>query len=159
MINIERAYAYCKEDISLIENYDAAIADTSSIWVVHHRDEIRVLSSGMISKRSVEELKENERYYNCPANELIFMTNSEHVKLHAKYREISDETKLKISQTNTGRKRAPFSDETRKKLSIAAKNRPPRTKEHMEKIRKSLQGRKLVYIDERRHYVKDESNN
>ena len=80
MIGIENAYAYCKEDISLIENYDMAISDDKNVWVCHHRDEIKILPSGIVVLRSVEELIENKRYYNCTANELIFMTNSEIAK-------------------------------------------------------------------------------
>ena len=180
MIGIENAYAYCKEDISLIENYDMAISDDKNVWVCHHRDEIKILPSGIVVLRSVEELIENKRYYNCTANELIFMTNSEHVKLHAKYRKSpTQETREKISNSLkgklTGRK---FSDETKMKLSIAAKNRPARTQEHTEKLRQAMLGKKLgpcseerkrkisealkgrqrVIIDGRIKYVKENNN-
>lgn len=34
----KNTYKYCREDISLIENYDKAIADKSKKrWVCHHR--------------------------------------------------------------------------------------------------------------------------
>lgn len=72
----------CCEDLSLIENYDKAINDTKVKWVLHHRDEYRILPSGMEVWRSKDELKENKRYYKVPANELIFLTPSEHTKLH-----------------------------------------------------------------------------
>jgi hypothetical protein len=62
MISEYRAKKYCADDISLIENYDKAIND-SAIWDCHHRDEIRVLPSGMIAIRSVSELKENVAIY------------------------------------------------------------------------------------------------
>jgi hypothetical protein len=109
MISEYRAKKYCADDISLIENYDKAIND-SAIWDCHHRDEIRVLPSGMIAIRSVSELKENGRYYNCPANELIFLSHKEHWKLHAKYangmqnKKHSDITKKKIGEKSKGRK-------------------------------------------------------
>lgn len=74
--------SYCKEDISLIENYDKAINDKEHTWDCHHRDEIRTLPSGMKVYRSKQELIDNGRYYNCPANELIFLTASEHQSLH-----------------------------------------------------------------------------
>ena len=74
----------CSEDLSLIENYQEAISDTSRIWVLHHRDEYRVLPSGMEVWRSKDELKENKRYYKVPANELIFLTSSDHTRLHNK---------------------------------------------------------------------------
>lgn len=72
----------CCEDLSLIENYDKAIADSKDKWVLHHRDEYRVLPSGIEVWRSKDDLKENNRYLHVPANELIFLTRSEHTKLH-----------------------------------------------------------------------------
>lgn len=76
---------YCCEDISLIENYAEAIADTETTWDCHHRDEVRELPSGMVALRTQEELMENGRYYGCPANELIFLKPSDHHALHAKH--------------------------------------------------------------------------
>lgn len=84
MISIRHVKEYCKEDITLIENYDKAIADTTQTWVCHHRDEVKVLPSGIKVIRTIEELKENGRYYGCPANELIFLTKSEHNTVHNK---------------------------------------------------------------------------
>lgn len=70
--------------IDLIENYDKAKADNFKGWDIHHRDEIRLLPSGMIAIRTREELIENDRYYNCSPNELIWLTRSEHIRLHRK---------------------------------------------------------------------------
>lgn len=84
--------AYCKEQyvkegrIDLIENYDKAKVNNFKGWHIHHKDEIRILPSGMIAIRTKEELIENGRYYNCPPNELIWMRQSEHVALHNKFR-------------------------------------------------------------------------
>lgn len=94
------AYAYCKEDPSLIENYDHAKADNFKGWVVHHRDEIRVLPSGMIALRSVEDLIADGRYFHCPANELIFMKYADHLKLHSA--NITDVHKSRISASCKG---------------------------------------------------------
>ena len=101
-----RAKSYCKEDISLVENYDKAIADKSQVWDCHHRDEIRTLPSGMKVYRSKQELIEDGRYYNCPANELIFLTVSEHQILHKTNRTgwtHSEETKKKMSKAKKGK--------------------------------------------------------
>ena len=81
MINFKKAKSYCREDISLIENYDKAMADNTQTWECHHRDEYKVLPSGMVVIRSCQELMENDRYYKCPANELIFLTKEEHMKI------------------------------------------------------------------------------
>ena len=82
MISIKQAQRYCKEDISLIENYDKAVNDITQTWLIHHRDEIKTLPSGIRVVRTRQELKDNDRYYNCPANELIFLTKEEHNKIH-----------------------------------------------------------------------------
>lgn len=99
MINIEGAYMFCRDDISLIENYYEAKYDQTELWICHHKDELRVLPSGIEVRRTVEDLKNNGRYYNCPANELIFLRRSEHAKLHATGRVYSEETKTKLSKS------------------------------------------------------------
>ena len=95
---------YCKDDISLIENYEQAKNDESQIWICHHRDEVKTLPSGLRVVRTTKELKENGRYYNCPANELIFLTLSEHSSLHAKVqtRKHSEKTRKKMSEKHKG---------------------------------------------------------
>ena len=99
---------YCKDDISLIENYEQAKNDKTQIWLCHHRDEVKILPSGIKVVRSLKELKENGRYYHCPANELIFLTLSEHSRLHGKSQERkphSEETKRKIGAAGKGQQR------------------------------------------------------
>lgn len=76
---------YCSEELSKVENYEKALADKENMWDCHHKDEIRILPSGLVVLRTREELIENGRYYNCPANELIFMLREEHRALHGKY--------------------------------------------------------------------------
>ncbi len=98
MINIEGAYMFCRDEISLIENYYEAKNDQTEIWICHHRDEIRLLPSGIEVRRTVDDLKDDNRYYNCPANELIFLRRSEHAKLHATGRVYSEATKIKLSK-------------------------------------------------------------
>ena len=98
MIN-EQCKRYCKDDISLIENYDKAIADHEQIWECHHRDEIKTLPSGIVVYRSVADLKESGRYWKCPANELIFLTESAHMLLHGQ----NPKTKMKISNSLTSK--------------------------------------------------------
>ena len=108
MINEYMVKKFCKEDISKIKNYDKAVNDTTQTWHCHHRDEVRILPSGIIVIRSRQELIENDRYYNCPANELIFLTKEEHTRLHTKYNPLlkskhhSEETRRKISESIKG---------------------------------------------------------
>lgn len=86
MININKVKRYCRDDITQIENYNKAINDNSQMWCCHHRDEVKVLPSGIKVYRSREELINNDRYYKCPANELIFLTEREHYNIHKGYK-------------------------------------------------------------------------
>lgn len=137
MISETRAKSFCREDISLIENYQEAIDDKETMWHCHHRDEIRFLPSGMIALRSKQELIENGRYYSCPANELIFMRSKEHRALHSHHQKCSDETKEKLRKFNLGktspRKGVKLSEETKAKLRAANLG-----KKHTEEERKKI---------------------
>ena len=106
MISEICAKMLCKEDISLIENYDKAINDTTQLWHCHHREEVKVLPSGMTVLRSRQDLIDNDRYYNCPANELVFLTPTEHKSLHSCNRSTS--TIRKIIEANKGKTRSVF---------------------------------------------------
>ena len=98
MIKDINAWAFCKEDISKIENYDKAKADTTQSWDCHHRTEIWW-------NCTAQDLIENECYYHRPAKELIFLTHAEHSKLHNK---LGDYSKRKDAwcKTDEGRKQA-----------------------------------------------------
>ena len=100
MISEDYAYAYCKEDLSKIENYEEAVNDKSKTWVCHHRTEIWW-------DCSAKELKDAECYYNRPAKELIFLTRGDHVALHhtGKHRVFTDEWRRNISKAHLGTKR------------------------------------------------------
>lgn len=118
MIKSINAKKYCKEDISNIENYELAKADNFKGWVIHHRDEYKLLPSGIEVWRTKVELIENGRYFKCPANELIFMTSSEHQTYHMKH--ITKERRVKLSE---GNRRRQYTEETRRKMSESAKKR------------------------------------
>lgn len=133
----------CCEDLSLIENYKQATEDKTQIWDCHHRDEIKVLPSGIKVIRSRNDLIENNRYFQCPANELIFLKRIEHIKLHAtnqgnekrgkisrtlKGHQVSQETREKLRNKNLGHKRPPRSEEWCRKISLARKGVPSKMK-------------------------------
>lgn len=121
----------CKDDPSLIENYDKAINDDTQMWVLHHRLELTLDGEYAHSK---EELIRLDMYYHRPYYELIFLTKSDHQILHAhdKYRKtlsrsqlghiVSNETCKKISSAQIGKK---LSDEHKEKLSKAHKGKIP----------------------------------
>lgn len=65
---------YCKESITAIENYEKAI-NSDVLYHLHHKNEI-------LLNVSKDELIKMGLYYNRPANELVFLTPSEHISLH-----------------------------------------------------------------------------
>ena len=79
MLNEKYAKMFCSEDISLIENYNQAIADQTKMWDTHHRRECDENGRTLFTKK---QLKEMNLYFNRPASELIFVTRSMHCKLH-----------------------------------------------------------------------------
>lgn len=120
---------FCNEDISLIENFDKALADKDQTWDCHHRREMTT---------SRKELLEIGEYFNRPASELIFLTKKEHMAMHAslffkgkpswnKGIPHTEESKLKMSIAKKGNKNRlgiPCSDEAKRKMSESNKGKP-----------------------------------
>lgn len=73
MINIDKLEKYCCEDFSLIENFEKALEDETTVWCCHHK------LGETISRKKLKELG---LYFKRPASELILLTNSEHTKIH-----------------------------------------------------------------------------
>lgn len=63
-----------------IENYDKAIADTTQTWECHHRNEKYFPRETLVAIGW---------YYDCRPDELIFLTKTEHMKLHHKGKKVS----------------------------------------------------------------------
>ena len=84
MINKYKAKRFCSEDISLIENYQAALSDEERTWDTHHRRECDENGNTLFT---CKQLIEMNLYYNRPASELIFVTRAMHSKLHRELRE------------------------------------------------------------------------
>ena len=81
-INKKTYQAFCIEnEWELIENYELAKADNFKGWDCHHRLELHPDGSLRFTKDSLKKL---DLYVNRPASELIFLTHSEHAKLHSK---------------------------------------------------------------------------
>ena len=101
---------YCK-NYQDIENYEKALADNFKGWLCHHRKGVDIPR---------EELKALRMYYNRPADELIFLTVSEHYSLH----KFSDVTRKKLSDAHKGKpswnKGKKLSEEHKKKLGAAS---------------------------------------
>lgn len=170
MIDIKRFYYrhFCIEDISLVENYEKAIADDSQQWHCHHRLETHKYKNRKREEwvRRDENIPAKELialglYYNRPAKELIFMTESEHHSLHSKNRVVSDSTRQKLSEVakkqqhpgyNKGKK---FSEEWRKHLSEAHKGKKlgPMSEEHKRKLSDAHKGKTVYWAGKRYKYV------
>ena len=107
MINLRNAKLFCSEDISLIENYHQALADTKKTWDVHHRKECDENGKTLFT---CKQLIEMNLYYNRPASELIFVTRSLHWKIHREIRskggKIGGKISGKISGGNEAAKKA-----------------------------------------------------
>ena len=112
MISKRTIKKYCCEDISLIENYNEAVNDTTQIWDCHHRKEIEL-------NKNRQELIDIRLYYNRPASELIFLTHNEHSALHMKGHKynlgrcLSEEFKHEMSEAYKGENN-PFYGKTHK---------------------------------------------
>ena len=115
MINEKYAKSYCCEDLSLIENYDKAIADTTQTWDCHHRRE---------PIQSAKDLIEIGEYWKTPAAELIFLTPSEHTSLHKKgvpnlYLKGVPKSEAHKKAIGDAKKGVPLSEATKKAIGEA----------------------------------------
>ena len=100
---------YCCEDISKIENYELAKRDNFRGWVIHHR--LELVETGAVVDSTKQDLRDRGLYYNRPASELIYLTKSEHQKLHRtgkpgpnRGKHFSEEHKRKILESKKGKK-------------------------------------------------------
>ena len=100
---------YCCEDISKIENYELAKRDNFRGWVIHHR--LELVETGAVADSTKQDLKAWGIYYNRPASELIYLTKSEHQKLHRtgkpgpnRGKHFSEEHKRKLLESKKGKK-------------------------------------------------------
>lgn len=130
MINVNNVKNFCCEDISNIENYEEAL-NSPEMYDCHHRMEThRRNGKERVTRLSKQDLIDWNIYYNRPSSELIFLTRSEHTKLHQtgnKGKKHSDETRRKMSEVRKGKpawnKGLHHSEETKQKISEVLKGR------------------------------------
>lgn len=150
MINEKRAHKYCRDDLSKIENYEKAIADTTQTWVIHHKLELTL--DGEFALNAAQ-LKMHDMYYHRPYYELIFLTPSEHRRLHMKGeknpfygKHLSEEHRRKMSESHKGEKN-PFygkhhTEDNRRKMSESHKGKH-HTDDTRKKMSESHKGKKF----------------
>ena len=120
-----RTKEYCCDDISLIENYELAITDTSQIWECHHKAEI--LPCGVYS---IADLEKFGLYWHRPASELILLTSIEHHRLHNANlsQNTIDKKRGAMLGKISGMKGKHHSEEQKRKLSQVFSNKRPQNK-------------------------------
>lgn len=151
MINERKVKKVCKDDISKIENYDKAIADTTQTWHCHHRLETHKYKD----RNRNEWIKRDETvnreylklfgvYYDRPACEFIFLTPDEHRRIHTH----SEESKRKTSASVSGEKNGFYgrhhTEETRARMSESAKKRPPVSDEVRKRMSERMKGNQYL---------------
>ena len=112
MINEKSAKKFCCEDLSLIENYELAINDTTQTWHCHH-----ILGEQYDRKYLID----NNLYENRPASEFRFVTLAEHNSLHKRGVPKSEAHKKALSKALKG---VPLSEAHKKAVSEALKGVP-----------------------------------
>lgn len=128
---------FCSGNITEIENYDKAISDNTQTWHCHHRMEIQPDGTRLSRKRMIE----HDIYYNVDPCMLIFLTESEHRRIHTSGRPASDK------MCNIARERM-------KLMKHDCFKGHKHKEETKNKISETLKGRKLVMVNGRRTYVK-----
>lgn len=173
---ISKAIRRICEDYTKIENYEQAINDETQIWECHHRLETHFSDGTERPKNaqiSIDELKALRMYFDRPAEELIFLTKAQHLKLHhiglkaskstrqkiskaSKGKCVTDETRTKIAEAQKGQKRSEY---TKMKMSTSHKGKL-KTEEHKRKLSEAMRGRHKgehwKMVDGKRVFYKDE---
>lgn len=107
-----QVYRFCRDDISLIKNYEQAINDTENVWDCHHINELTFTK---------KELIKMNMYYKRPASELIFLTKKEHGLLHTRVCAGHEEWKRKNKENHKGMSGKKHTKETLEKMSKSRK--------------------------------------
>lgn len=128
---------------------------------------------------SMEMLKAFDLYYNRPPTEFIFLTKAEHNSLHHKGKKRSEDSKRKMSEAQKGNKKAlgkhwknkPMSEDHKRKLSEATKGKSKSdetkrrmseaakhmSEEHKRKISEALKSKYREHLNYSKHLHSEET--
>lgn len=84
MINEHIVKKYCRGDITQIENYNDAIAD-SKMWHCHHRMEVQPDDTILDAQWMID----HDIYFDLDPCMLVFLTKHDHMSLHANNRDLT----------------------------------------------------------------------
>ena len=128
MISITYIKNYC-QDYQNIQNYAEALKSPLK-YDLHHRREIS-------ENKSRKQLIAENLYYNRPPEELVFLERGEHQRLHKEGKNMSAETRKKMSEAQKGHL---VSEDTRQKISDAkkGKNMSAETRKRMSNAKKNM---------------------
>jgi hypothetical protein len=167
--------SFCR-NFEKIENYEKAMSDTTQVWHCHHRLETHN-SDG--ERRFLDitskELIALDMYYDRPPEEFIFLTESEHRKLHkpSKGKKFSEEQRKRVSESHKGQipwnkgkslpshpgytkgKHWELSDESKKRISESHKGKKL-SENHKKHLSESHKGYHWKVINGKRVFYREE---
>ena len=136
MICLQTVKKFCKGNISEIENYDLAIADSDKCWHCHHKMEIQPDGVRLNRKWMID----HGIYFDQDPCMLVFLTESEHRSLHMLGHEVSERVKS-IARSNISKLR---------KDNFKGHKHTEESKAKMREKRKNLH---WILVEGRRKYV------
>lgn len=105
-------------ELRKIENYEQALADNFVLWDLHHRKEIAEDGSEGASR---DVLIVQGEYFYRPADELLFITKTDHKILHYRARAASKPLYVPTAETRTKQSEAKLkSNNTEKRYAVVS---------------------------------------
>ncbi len=142
---------YTDENVVLLTPEEHYVAHQLLVKIYPENRKL-IYAANMMSVKSLKNVRRNNKSYGWLKRKFV-KTHSENMKGHSFNKGIpkSDEHKRKLSEAhrgkvtwNKGKKRPPFSEEWKQKMSASAKKKPAYSEETKQKLSASRKGTKLV---------------
>lgn len=108
-INLWNAKRYCIDPVEKIDGYERAKNEPGQFHLHHRLEEQGYSRKELISKGL---------YYERPAEELVFLTREEHVRLHHEGKTLSGESRKNLSEKRKGEKNPMYGKPAYNKINI-----------------------------------------